>query len=526
MSSDYKKLSVKKYPRLHVQKDTDTKFWKSFKRVTHVKELSPSLSVEFSPVSPFDFAVTNSSRVQIYSSRTHTIKKNISRFKENAYCASFRKDGKLLVSGDESGFVQIFDLNSRAILRTFDEHRAAVHSTRFLCSNTQIVSASDDKSIKIWDITLGSVVTTFEGHNGHDDYVRSTAVSHRNPNFVVSGSYDHTVKLWDLRMNKAALKFKHGSASHPVEAVLMFPGDNVIFSAGGTSMMVWDVLSGGKLLSCTNNHQKTITSMCFDSTFSRVATGSLDHHVKIYDVRDYTVSYSLKYSAPVLAVAISPKDSHIVATMSSGLMSIRERAGKKSDEEGDPFALTGNALNVIQARHQKDMMAMGGSFKYFIRGQHKQPSEMDLVVSSKRKPKLLEFEKQLKMFKYGAALDSALSSNLPPTTIVTLIEELTFRDGLLIALSGRDEVSLEAILNFIHRYISNPRYTCLLSKVLDLIMDSYTPLILKCPVLYEIFRKIRRKTRTELELQKEMHNLMGLMDMILGFSETNRIIVN
>lgn len=87
-----------------------------------IKEYASVTSINFSPVSPYDFAVTSSTRVQVYSSKTHQPKKTISRFKDIAYSGSFRQDGKLIVAGDATGMIQMFDVGSRAILRSFKGH--------------------------------------------------------------------------------------------------------------------------------------------------------------------------------------------------------------------------------------------------------------------------------------------------------------------------------------------------------------------------------------------------------------------
>jgi U3 small nucleolar RNA-associated protein 15 len=73
----------------------------------HVKEFASVSSIQFCPAAPYDFAVTSSARVQIYSTKTNAVKKTISRFKQTAQSASYRQDGKLLVAADESGLVQV-----------------------------------------------------------------------------------------------------------------------------------------------------------------------------------------------------------------------------------------------------------------------------------------------------------------------------------------------------------------------------------------------------------------------------------
>lgn len=56
---------------------------------------------------PFDLAVTSSTRVLVYDSRTSELKRTFARFKDKAYSGCFRPgDGKLLVAGSEDGVVQ------------------------------------------------------------------------------------------------------------------------------------------------------------------------------------------------------------------------------------------------------------------------------------------------------------------------------------------------------------------------------------------------------------------------------------
>lgn len=237
----------------------------------------------------------------MYSSSTHTVKKTISRFTDVAYSAHIRNDGKLLVAGDATGTIQVFDLNSRAILRTMKGHTDPIHVTQFSSNQTQILSAADDKTVRIWDVPSESPVVVFDDQ--FQDYVRSAVVSASNPNLVLAGSYDHTVKLFDLRANECVMSMTHDSS--PVESVLLFPGDGLAVSAGGNTLKIWDLVGGGRVVNSLSNHQKTITSLALDASCTRLLTGSLDHHVKVYDVQNYKVAHSIKYPAPILSVALS-----------------------------------------------------------------------------------------------------------------------------------------------------------------------------------------------------------------------------
>ncbi len=119
-----------------------------------------------------------------------------------------------------------------------------------------------------------------------------------------------------------------------------------------------------------------------------------------------------------------------------------------------------------------------------------------------KKRSLKSYDKLLKKFKYAEALDAVLtvrtlivkhtayspthySLTLPshthththtpqgqfrPVVVVSLLNELVQREGLQIALSGRDDQALKPILEFASRNISNPRYTSLLISVAEVIL--------------------------------------------------------
>lgn len=62
----------------------------------------------------------------MYDPITKTVAKNISKFHEAAYGASFRADGRLIVAGSEEAAVKLFDLQSKNVLRVFTGHTGPV----------------------------------------------------------------------------------------------------------------------------------------------------------------------------------------------------------------------------------------------------------------------------------------------------------------------------------------------------------------------------------------------------------------
>lgn len=278
--------------------------------------------IDFSPVEPYDFAVTCSTRVQIYNPITKVCTKTLNKFKENTYGGSFRNDGKLICTGGEEAVVKLFDVHSKALLRVFSGHKAAVHRAFFTADGHHVASFSDDKSTALWDISTEKQVISF---NDHTDYIRAGATSPVSPDIFLSGGYDKTVQMYDVRTNKSVFSVNHDA---PVESVIFLPSGGIFISAGvlppppligasfirmilkcyfsgGTEMRVWDALAGGRLIAKVSQHHKTITCLKIASNGHKVLSGSLDRHVKIYDVGTYKTVHTLDYPNSILSLGIS-----------------------------------------------------------------------------------------------------------------------------------------------------------------------------------------------------------------------------
>ncbi|KAG8959706.1 hypothetical protein FRC03_007623, partial [Tulasnella sp. 419] len=452
---DFQPTLVQKHPRITKDRSPESKYWRRFRNPVFVKEYAPITSIHFSPTAPHRYAVTAAARVQIYAPRTQKIVKTIARFKDVARSGNIRQDGKLVVAGDDSGLIQVFDINSRAILRTMNEHKLPVHVTKFSkLDTTQILSCSDDTTAKIWDIPSQTAITTFTDHS---DYVRAGLVSVSHPSLILTGSYDSTVRLFDSRTGVTEMVMGNPEKGQgPVEDVLMFPSGTMALSTSGPILRLWDLVAGGRCLRALSNHQKTVTSMAFDGSASRLLTGGLDQMVKVYDVSTYKVVHTMRYPAAILSLGISPDDTHIAAGMADGTLSVRRRQPKATEAA------------AVEAR--KETLRQG-TYEFFLNtgtiGERVTKSKKvkeralgdanELKVESRRKKRLRDYDRLLKAFQYGEALDSVLRKTVPPTTAFSVIQELIHRGGLRIALSGRDDVLLEPVLQLLLKNVTDPR---------------------------------------------------------------------
>ncbi|KAJ0404315.1 hypothetical protein P43SY_003228 [Pythium insidiosum] len=499
MAGEFKRLVLKQFPPTTETETVENAYWKKFQSPQELQQVGPVTHIDVSPAAPHHVAVTSSTRIHLYSTTSNAIVKTFSRFRNVVYSGTFRSDGKLLVAGGEDPTVHVLDIATRALLRTFKGHTGAIRRTAFSTDNVHVLSCSDDKTARYWDLPTGKPLALL---GEHSDYVRCSSASPTSPSLWATGSYDHTVKLWDLRaadqsVSASTMTLAHGA---PVEACLMLPGGGVVLSAGGNVVKVWDLLSGGRLLHSFSSHQKTITSLGLDGTGTRLLSGSLDGHLKIYDLKTYEVTHGFKSKSGVLSFGLSPTNSHLVTGTVDGLLTVRRRTVKKAE------------LQELAARQT---ILRGGTYKYFLRGKNAKPTASDFTVATTRHKRLAPYDRALRKFDYKHALNEALDTR-SPLIVASMLEELRLRVGLERALAGRDEEALEPLLAFLIKYVTDPKYSALLLQVCTLVCDLYASKLGQSMLVDQLFVKLHEKIAEELRLHKQIKGVVGMMDTVMA----------
>ncbi|XP_014473334.1 PREDICTED: U3 small nucleolar RNA-associated protein 15 homolog [Dinoponera quadriceps] len=503
----YRKISTKLLPRPGPELTEDNIYWSKYAPPVLVKEFGSIDYIDFSPVEPYNFAVTCSVRLQVYNPITKLVMKTFSRFKETAYGGSFRKDGTLLCAGGDESVVRLFNINSTNTVRLFSGHEAAVHRAFFTADDVHIASFSDDNTTKLWDISSEQQVISFKDHI---DYVRAGAVSPVSPDVILSGGYDKHIHMYDTRMNKKILSVNNDAS---VESLLFLPTGGIFLSAGGTDIKVFDVFAGGRLLAKITQHHNTVTCLQIASNGRRIMSGSLDGHVKIYDTGTYNTLHTLNYSNVILSLGISANDQTIVAGMADGLLSVRTRENEKD---------TKDVRDAKDAREERD----NGLVEDELYKNASDISRVPNVSGSKRqisKEVLCKHDVYLRKFQYSKALDCVMipfTVNKNPQITIALMQELIRRQGLKRALSGRDDKSLVTIIRFLNKYIGSVRYGRVLVQVANALLDVYGDSLHKLgeePL--KMFTIMEKKLQEEWQLMVTLAQMDGALQMIMSAGE-------
>ncbi|KAI1845114.1 hypothetical protein JX265_002801 [Neoarthrinium moseri] len=534
MAAEVAPLPQLKLPQGPSPITAEQRYWKSFK--SHLRIPSPTqypiTHITFPATNPNSFnsagsdffAVTTGTRVQIYSIRTRKLVKTVTRFTDIARSGDVRRDGKILVAGDDTGKIQVFDINSRAILKTWTTHKQPVWKTQFSPADlTTLMSTSDDKTVRLWDLPSNDSTSTFVGHS---DYVRCGAfMPGTMSNMLVSGSYDSTVKLWDPRAPaNAVMTFKH---ANPVEDVLPLPSGTTILAAAESQISVLDLVAA-KPLHLITNHQKTVTSLSLASGGKRVVSGGLDGHVKVFETTGWNVVAGAKYPSPILSVKVitsgaNGDDRHLAVGMQSGVMSLKTRltgpeAAREREREKEMQALLAGTI----ASHDKT--------KRKRKGRVAEANRLDLVgegadvviagnpASRNKSAKEKPWQKDLRRGHFASALDRVLDSSSKQyshLTVLTLLVALRHRSALREALEGRDEETVQPILHWVQKHIVDPRYVSVCVDVSMHLLDLYSEFVDGSNELEDSFRLLHRRVRREIETAQMATQTGGMLGGLL-----------
>ncbi|KAK5957921.1 U3 small nucleolar RNA-associated protein 15 [Knufia fluminis] len=531
MAAEVQPVAQIKLPSRPSSLSPEQLYWRSFK--TPIKHISPTkhgithisqpTSISSATTLSDSFVVSTGARIQLYSTRTRKLLKTITRFDDVAYSGELRHDGRVLVAGDETGAIQAFDVNSRAILKTWKEQKLPVHVTRWSPKETtSLMSCGDDNTVRLWDLPSDNSIVTFRGHS---DYVRSGCfLSGSNSNILVSGSYDSTVRLWDARTPEAAvMTFKHATS---VEDVLCMPSGTQLVASADNQVAILDVVAG-KPLHMIKNHQKTVTSMCLASQGSRLVTGGLDGHMKVFETTGWNVVTGSKYASPILSLQVitsaAREDKHIAVGMSDGTLSIKTRLSgeqkvRERERQREMEALLAGKIEEHDRKKAKLAKKRGAGWERRLRGRDFNGDGADIIIEgnvrTKTDKKMKSWDRAMHATRYAEALDHAIATKQRPV-VLSILNELRYRSALRAALENRNEDTLQPVLHWIWTNISTTQYTQICVQVAMIMMDLYSAQVGSSPTVSRLVNKLHVRMQEEAERSKQAIQTKGMLELLL-----------
>ena len=279
---------------------------------------------------------------------------------------AFSPDDRMLATGDLKGNVRLWNIETGMLIHELQSHSRKITAIDFLKDGTRLVTASIDNTVGQWDVSTGKEIqeVTLKHPDSvlamqvipeldrvvtscADKYVRlwdasktepifkigpfgpdvhSLSISANGERLIFADSEHRTVRLWDLVSNQEVRKPQGDGQLGPIItfptdrllwSVSFQPGSNDILTVGGSEARLWDENFKERM---RFSPHETVASACYSPDGKRIATGSWDNSVKVWDVTTEKVIQKLggEHTEAVNSVTFSKDGTQLLTASDDG----------------------------------------------------------------------------------------------------------------------------------------------------------------------------------------------------------------
>nr|XP_013998554.1 unnamed protein product [Salmo salar] len=162
----------------------------------------------------------------------------------------------------------------------------------------------------LWDVRKKGAVHTFQ-----NTYQVLAVTFNDTSDQILSGGIDNDIKVWDLRQNKMIYGM-HGHGDSLTGLCLSSEGSYLLSNSMDNTVRIWDVRPFAPKERCVkifqgniHNFEKNLLRCSWSADGSKIAAGSADRFVYVWDTTSRRILYKLPgHAGSVNEVAFHPEE--------------------------------------------------------------------------------------------------------------------------------------------------------------------------------------------------------------------------
>lgn len=194
--------------------------------------------------------------------------------------------------------------------------------------------------------------------------------------------------------------------------------------------------------------------------------------------------------------------------MTEGSFTLRKNKSRETE-----ITINKNDYNPFKLDLQIEKQRL--SYKYFNRGIYSKKGELNAKkIEFMKAKKMKRYDKFLRKFRYADALKNALTTK-DTQIIVSLIEELIYRNGLEIAIKGLQIDEMGILLSFIYKKCDSANHQNLILHIFEIALSKLRDIEkYEDKEIGQILMKIREKLNREEEIAHEALEISGVVELM------------
>lgn len=220
------------------------------------------------------------------------------------------KDGKMLISGSQTGSIKWWDLQTQPMRRTLYDFNSIdrLNVNSFGSGNGRYFL---NQVLKIWDLRLDNWYR--KNVEAYKCTVFSLAISPDGKK-IVCGDTNDTINVWDLNARTFPPRKICGQSRYSVQTLAFSSnGKTLVSGSNDKTIKAWD-FETGKLTHIFKDHSDGVTAVAISPDGQTIVSSSQDNTVKVWNLQTKKLQRTLKgHLGSVYCVAISLDGSTVIS---------------------------------------------------------------------------------------------------------------------------------------------------------------------------------------------------------------------